>query len=41
MKSDNLWGPPRGFGEQENKAIYYSGEQENKSLKLKWTGEQR
>ena len=39
-----FWGPPRGFWEQGNKAIYFtliSGEQGNKSLKLKRKGEQR
>ena len=33
-------GPPRGFGEQGNKAIYVRG-QENRSLKLTGTGEER
>ena len=34
---DNKWGPPRGFGEQGNKTIYFRGTREQR-LKVKGTG---
>ena len=31
VKVNSQWGPPRGFGEQGNKAIYFRGTREQKS----------